>query len=58
MEARQQSEFRTFRMGQKHPCTYIDYVSCPVDKLIMDSLKLKKGLLEYIRDKNIMEVLQ
>lgn len=57
MEARQQSEFRTFRMGQKHPCTYIDYVSCPVDKLIMDSLKLKKGLLEYIRDKNIMEVL-
>lgn len=57
MEARQQSEFRTFRMGQKHPCTYIDYVSCPVDKVIMDSLKLKKGLLEYIRDKNIMEVL-
>ena len=57
MEARQQSEFRTFRMGQKFPCTYIDYVSCGVDKLIMDSLKLKKGLLEYMRDKNIKEVL-
>ena len=57
MELRQQSEFRTFRMGQKYPCTYIDYVSCEVDKTIADALKLKKGLLEYIRDKNIEEVI-
>lgn len=56
MELRQQSEFRTFRMGQKYPCTYIDYVSCEVDKTIADALRLKKGLLEYIRDKNINEV--
>lgn len=56
MELRQQSEFRTFRMGQKYPCTYIDYVSCEVDKTIADALRLKKGLLEYIRDKNIEEV--
>lgn len=56
MELRQQSEFRTFRMGQKYPCTYIDYVSCEVDKTIADALRLKKGLLEYIRDKNIKEV--
>lgn len=57
MELRQQSEFRTFRMGQKYPCTYIDYVSCEVDKTIADALRLKKGLLEYIRDKNIKEVI-
>ena len=56
MELRQQSEFRTFRMGQKYPCTYIDYVSCEVDKTIADALRLKKSLLEYIRDKNIKEV--
>ena len=56
MELRQQSEFRTFRMGQKHPCTYIDYVSCGIDRTVLDSLKLKKGLLEYIRDKDMKEV--
>lgn len=56
MELRQQSEFRTFRMGQKYPCTYIDYVSCEVDKTIAEALRLKKGLLEYIRDKDISEV--
>lgn len=49
MELRQQSEFRTFRMGQKHPCTYVDYVSCSIDRTILESLKLKKGLLDYIR---------
>lgn len=53
MELRQQSEFRTFRIGQKYPCTYIDYVSCGIDRTILDSLKLKKGLLDYIRDKDI-----
>ena len=57
MELRQQSEFRTFRMGQKHPCTYIDYVSCPVDKIIIESLRMKKNLLEYIRDKDMKEVI-
>ena len=57
MELRQQSEFRTFRMGQKYPCTYIDYVSCEVDKTIAAALRLKKGLLEYIRDKSIEEVI-
>ena len=57
MELRQQSEFRTFRMGQKYPCTYIDYTSCDIDNTIIESLKLKKGLLDYIRDKDIKEVM-
>ncbi len=56
MELRQQSEFRTFRMGQKHPCMYVDYVSCEVDKTIAEALRLKKNLLEYIREKDVSEV--
>lgn len=57
MELRQQSEFRTFRMGQKHPCTYIDYESSVVDRTIAEALKMKKGLLEYIREKDIKEIM-
>lgn len=56
MELRQQSEFRTFRMGQQYPCTYIDYVSCDIDKTIVNALKMKKSLLDYIREKDIEEV--
>ena len=56
MEIRQQAEFRTFRMGQTHPCLYIDYSCADVDDTINKALKLKKGLLEYIRDKDLEEV--
>lgn len=57
MEVRQQAEFRTFRMGQKHPCLYIDYSAAEVDETINTALKMKKGLLEYIRDKDLSEVI-
>lgn len=56
MEIRQQSEFRTFRMGQKHPCLYIDYTAAEVDETINRSLAMKKNLLDYIRNKSIEEV--
>jgi hypothetical protein len=56
MEVRQQAEFRTFRMGQKHPCLYIDYSAAEVDETIIKSLRLKKGLLEYIREKEMKEL--
>ena len=56
MEIRQQSEFRTFRIGQTKPCLYIDYTACEVDRTINRSLALKKNLLEYIREKDISEV--
>lgn len=55
MEIRQQAEFRTFRMGQEHPCLYVDYSAADVDDTINTALRLKKGLLDYIRDKNIKE---
>lgn len=57
METRQQAEFRTFRMGQKEPCLYIDYTCSDVDKTITKALKMKKGLLEYIRDKDIKDII-
>lgn len=56
METRQQAEFRTFRMGQKHSCLYIDYTAAEVDETINKALQQKKNLLEYIRDKDIKEV--
>lgn len=57
MELRQQSEFRTFRMGQKHPCTYVDYVACDIDKTVINALSMKKNMLEFIRNKDVNEVL-
>lgn len=56
MEVRQQAEFRTFRMGQKHPCLYIDYSAADCDETIINALRMKKGLLDYIRNKDIEEV--
>lgn len=53
MELRQQSEFRTFRIGQEHPCVYVDYVSCDSDRVIAAALKSKKNLLEYLRSYEI-----
>ena len=57
MELRPQADFRTFRIGQKHPCLYIDYSAAEVDETINTALKMKKGLLEYIRDKDLKEVI-
>lgn len=52
METRQQAEFRTFRIGQTHPCTYIDYVSSQADRVITKALQMKKNLLDFIRDED------
>lgn len=56
MEVRQQAEFRTFRIGQKNPCLYIDYSCADVDDTINNALKMKKGLLDYIREKDINDL--
>ena len=56
MEVRQQTEFRTFRLGQQHPCLYIDYTAADVDDTINKALRMKKNLLDYIRDKGLSEV--
>ena len=56
MEIRQQAEFRTFRMGQTHPCVYIDYSAAEVDDTINTALRIKKNLLDYIREKDMEEL--
>jgi SNF2 family DNA or RNA helicase len=56
MEIRQQAEFRTFRMGQTERCLYIDYIAAEVDNTIYEALRMKKGLLEYIRGKDLKEI--
>lgn len=56
MEIRQQSEFRTFRIGQKNMCMYVDYIASPADKTIITALRLKKNLLDYIREADIKEL--
>jgi len=57
MEVRQQAEFRTFRMGQTHTCLYIDYSAADVDDTIINAIAMKKNLLEYIREKDVKEVI-
>lgn len=57
MEIRNQLEFRTFRMGQKFPCTYVDYIASGADKTAVDSIRIKKNLLDYLRDKKLEEVI-
>ena len=57
METRQQAEYRTFRMGQRKPCLYVDYIASPVERKIMESLRMKKGLLDYIRGEDSGELL-
>lgn len=52
LETREQAEFRTFRMGQKRPCLYVDYSCSPMDETVIQALRSKKGLLEYIRGRN------
>ena len=56
METRQQAEFRTFRIGQKHTCLYVDYACAEVDDTITAALTMKKNLLEYIRTKNLEDI--
>lgn len=55
MEIRQQAEFRTFRIGQKYPCSYIDYIGSDIDRTVTESLRIKKRLLDYLRSDNIEE---
>lgn len=57
MEDRQQAEFRTFRIGQKHPCNYIDYIAAECDEVTVNALHMKKNLLDYIREKDLSEVI-
>jgi SNF2 family DNA or RNA helicase len=58
LEKRLQIEGRIFRLGQKQPCLYTDYVyEDSIDEKIYAVLKMKRDLLEYIRDADMRELL-
>jgi len=49
---RLQSERRTWRKGQKHPCLYIDIImNTKIDKQILEALKKKKSISDYVMEK-------
>lgn len=57
LELRLQLEGRIFRLGQKSPCEYIDYVyKDSVDEKIVTALLLKRNLLDYMRGADIKEI--
>jgi SNF2 family DNA or RNA helicase len=59
LETRLQAEGRIFRLGQKEPCMYTDYINDDsVDEKIISTLKLKRNLLDFIRGADIKELLQ
>ena len=54
LEDRLQSEDRIHRIGQDENCLYTDLVADKtVDELIQDSIKAKKNLDEYVREKMV-----
>jgi superfamily II DNA or RNA helicase len=57
LEARLQTEGRIFRIGQTYPCEYLDYsYTDSVDEKIIAALKLKRNLLDFIRNADMKEV--
>lgn len=50
LEHRLQSEDRAHRVGQKHPVTYIDFVSTKLDGDILKALRDKKDIADMVVD--------
>jgi SNF2 family DNA or RNA helicase len=58
LENRLQLEGRIFRLGQASPCTYVDYVYPEsIDEKVVGVLKLKRNLLDYIRNVDTVQEL-
>ena len=58
LEDREQTEDRIHRKGQTEKCLYMDLImEGSIDMKVYASLKMKKKLLDYIRDKDIKEFL-
>lgn len=59
LELRLQLEGRIFRLGQEYPCEYIDYVyNNSIDQKIVESLLLKRNLLDYMRSSDIKGIVE
>jgi superfamily II DNA or RNA helicase len=58
LETRLQLEGRIFRIGQQHPCMYVDYCyPGSVDEKITQTLKMKRNLLDFIREADMKEII-
>jgi hypothetical protein len=61
LETRIQSEGRIYRIGQGHPCLYVDYSYfsdnyTTIDQKITSTLRMKRSLLDYIQGVDIKEL--
>jgi hypothetical protein len=57
LELRLQAEGRINRVGQTESCSYIDYCYAnTIDEKVIGALKLKRNLLDYIRNTNVREM--
>lgn len=58
LEDREQTEDRIHRKGQTEKCLYMDLImEGSIDMKVYSALKMKKKLLDYIRDKDVKEFL-
>lgn len=58
LEDREQTEDRIHRNGQTEKCLYMDLImEGSIDMKVYSALKMKKKLLDYIRDKDVKEFL-
>lgn len=55
LEYRMQSEDRAHRLGQQKKVLYIDFISTPMDKKVLQLLKAKKNIADLIVDGSIIE---
>jgi hypothetical protein len=58
LEHRLQCEGRIFRIGQERPCTYVDYIyDKSIDEKVIESLRMKRNLLDFISSATIEELI-
>ena len=58
LQDREQTEDRIHRSGQTEKCLYMDFImEGSIDMKVYSALKMKKKLLDYIRDKDVKEFL-
>jgi len=59
LEDRLQTEGRIFRIGQRSPCCYTDYINKDtIDLKVVGALRQKRALLDYIRGTSITSFIE
>jgi SNF2 family DNA or RNA helicase len=59
LEDRLQVEARIFRIGQRSPCAYTDYINeNTIDLKVVGALRQKRALLDYIRGQSLVSFVE